>query len=203
MKALRILFLLVLAGFGGTVARAEPLAPQPAIEKFHATLLDIMQRSKALGYQGRYDTVKPVVDATFDLPGMAEVAAGPPWRNLTDDQRKQFVDVFSRFTYATYAYRFDDYDGERFETVGQQDGRNNTVLVNTRLVRPKDEPVTLNYLFHPSENGSRVIDIFLKGAFSELATRRSEYAAIIQRDGFPTLIDKLEEKITDYAKGKK
>jgi len=203
MKALRILILVVLAGFSGTAARAELLAPQPAVEKFHATLLDIMQWAKALGYQGRYDTVKPVVDAIFDLPGMAEVAAGPPWRNLSDDQKKQFIDVFSRFTYATYAYRFDGYDGERFETIGQQNGRNNTVLVSTRMVRPKDEPVMLNYLFHQSEDGSRVIDIFLKGAFSELATRRSEYAAIIQHDGFPTLVDKLEEKITDYANGKK
>lgn len=201
MKPIRILLMVVLA-FAATPLRADPAAAPSAIEQFHATLLGVMQKAKTLGYQGRHDALKPAIDATFDLPAMAEVAAGPPWRNLSDEQKKQFVDLFRRYTYATYAYRFDGYDGEKFETLGQQQGRNGTVLVNTRLVRPKDEPVNLNYLFHQTEEGPRVVDIFMKGAFSELATRRSEYSAVIQREGFPALLAKLETKIAEYAQGK-
>jgi phospholipid transport system substrate-binding protein len=201
MKPIRFVLLALLMGFAGPAGAAD--APRAVVEKFHATLLEAMQKAKTLGYQGRYALLKPAVDATFDLPAMAEVAAGPPWRNLTDEQKKQFVDVFKRYTYGTYAYRFDGYDGERFETTGEQPGRNNTVLVNTQLIRPKDEPIGLNYLMHQTEEGPRVIDVFLKGAFSELATRRSEYAAVIQREGFPALISRLEAKIADYANAKK
>jgi phospholipid transport system substrate-binding protein len=75
--------------------------------------------------------------------------------------------------------------------------------VNTQLVRPRDEPIALNYLMHQTEEGPRVIDVFLKGAFSELATKRSEYAAVIQREGFPALVSRLEDRIADYANGKK
>jgi phospholipid transport system substrate-binding protein len=186
-----------------TAAPAADVAPRAVVDKFHSSLLEAMQKAKTLGYQGRYALLRPAVDATFDLPAMAEVAAGPSWRNFTDDQKKQFIDVFKRYTYATYAARFDGYDGERFETTGEQAGRNNTVLVNTQLVRPKDEPIALNYLMHQSEEGPRAIDVFLKGAFSELATKRSEYAAVIQREGVPALISRLEAKIADYANGKK
>jgi phospholipid transport system substrate-binding protein len=200
MKAIRFVLLALLVCFAGSAAAAD--APRTIVEKFHATLLEAMQKAKTLGYQGRYALLKPAVDATFDLPAMAEVAAGPPWRTLTDEQKKQFVDVFKRYTYGTYAYRFDGYDGERFATIGEQPGRNNTVLVNTQLVRPKDEPVALNYLMHQTEEGPRAIDVFLKGAFSELATKRSEYAAVIQREGFAALISRLEAKIAEYA-GKK
>jgi len=204
MISLRLFVLAFLVGFAGSAAHAAdaPL-PRAVVEKFHVTLLDAMQKAKTLGYQGRYGLLKPAVDATFDLPAMAEVAAGPPWRNLTDEQKKQFVDVFKRYTYATYASRFDGYDGERFETTGEQPGRNSTVLVNTQLVRPKDEPIALNYLMHQTEEGPRVIDVFLKGAFSELATKRSEYATVIQREGFPALISRLEAKIADYGNNKK
>jgi phospholipid transport system substrate-binding protein len=203
MKLIRALVAAALVGFAAVGVYAAPLAPVAAVERLHAALLGAMQQATHLGYQGRYDSLKPVLEATFDLPAMAEIAAGPPWRNLSDEQRKQFLDVFRRFTYATYAYRFDGYDGETFETLGEQTGRNNTVLVNTRLVRKKDEPVSLNYLFHQAADGLRVVDVFMKGAFSELATRRSEYAAVIQREGFPSLIEKLEQKIADYAQGKK
>ena len=203
MTSLRVFVWALLLCFAGSAAQADTPAPRAVIEKFHTSLLEAMQKAKTLGYQGRYGLLKPAVDATFDLPAMAEVAAGPPWRNLTDEQKKQFVDVFKRYTYATYAFRFDGYDGERFETAGEQQGRNSTVLVNTQLVRPKDEPIALNYLLHQTEEGPRVIDVFLKGAFSELATKRSEYVAVIQRDGFPALISRLEAKIADYANGKK
>jgi phospholipid transport system substrate-binding protein len=203
MISFRVFVLALLVGFAGSAAHADAPAPRAVVEKFHVSLLEAMQKAKTLGYQGRYGLLKPAVDVTFDLPAMAEVAGGPPWRNLTDEQKKQFVDVFKRYTYATYASRFDGYDGERFETTGEQPGRNSTVLVNTQLVRPKDEPIALNYLVHQTEEGPRVIDVFLKGAFSELASKRSEYVAVIQRDGFPALISRLEAKIADYANARK
>lgn len=203
MISFRLFVLALLVGFAGSAAHADAPAPRAVVEKFHVSLLEAMQKAKTLGYQGRYGLLKPAVDVTFDLPAMAEVAGGPPWRTLTDEQKKQFVDVFKRYTYATYASRFDGYDGERFETTGEQPGRNSTVLVNTQLVRPKDEPIALNYLVHQTEEGPRVIDVFLKGAFSELASKRSEYVAVIQRDGFPALISRLEAKIADYANARK
>ena len=61
---------------------------------------------------------------------------------------------------------------------------------------PKDsEPVVLNYLVRADDkNQLRIVDVYLDAAISELATRRSEFGAIIKRDGFPALITSIIEK---------
>ena len=45
-------------------------------------------------------------------------------------------------TIATYANRFDGYSGESFEVDPEVLSRNTGRIVRTKLLRPKDEPVT-------------------------------------------------------------
>jgi phospholipid transport system substrate-binding protein len=45
----------------------------------------------------------------------------------------------------------------------------------------------------------RIINIIANGV-SDLALKRSEYTAILQRDGFDALISQINEKIDNYAK---
>jgi len=50
--------------------------------------------------------------------------------------------------------------------------------------------VTINYLVR----GGRVIDVYLNGTISDLATRRDEFASIISSGGADGLIKKLRER---------
>jgi phospholipid transport system substrate-binding protein len=72
-----------------------------------------------------------------------------------------------------------------------------TVLVHTRLDEPNDEGVALDYRLRMVDGQWRIIDIYLNGTVSELALRRSEYSALIQREGFEALLAKLDERIND------
>ena len=70
----------------------------------------------------------------------------------------------------------------------------------TELTRPQDTPVALNYVMRDNGTGSQqVVDVFLTGTISELATRRSEFGAVLQRDGFNGLLAMLEKKTTDQS----
>jgi phospholipid transport system substrate-binding protein len=40
----------------------------------------------------------------------------------------------------------------------------------------------------------RIVDVFLDGSISELATRRSEFSSIVERDGISALVNDLGEK---------
>jgi phospholipid transport system substrate-binding protein len=40
----------------------------------------------------------------------------------------------------------------------------------------------------------RIVDVFLNGTISELATRRAEFFSIVQRDGISALVNSLSEK---------
>ena len=184
-----------------TAAPVAPQHPQTIIAGFNASLLQAMQNAETLGFRGRWQTLARPLTEVFHLPVMARIVVGTRWRKLNPDQQNRLVDSFSRLTSATYASRFDGWSGEKFEIRGMDNVRDRTVLVKTAIIRPNDDPVEINYLMRRFEAGWRVIDVFLKQSYSELATKRSEYSSVLRRQGFDALIGQIEEKINQYAAG--
>lgn len=177
----------------------ESAKPEALISDFNSTLLTVMRDAKALKYAGRRDVLRKQLDDVYHLPVMARIAVGAHWRKLTPAQQTTLVTHFSRLTLATYASRFNGWSGEKFEMRGVQPVRDKTVLVKTAIVRPNDDPVEINYLMRRFEAGWKVIDVFLKESYSELATKRSEYSSILRRQGFDALIRQLDAKVAQYA----
>ena len=173
------------------------VSPQQAIEKFHSGLLEIMKHAKELGFQGRTDKLAPLMQKTFDLDFMASKTVGRYWRKLSDEDKLRWARIFARFTTANYAGRFTGYTGEKFITVGIEDGKRGTRVVLTKIVVPDDEDVDLNYRMIERNGTWKVVDVFLNGTVSELALRRSEYSSALKRDGFEQLVASVETKIED------
>jgi phospholipid transport system substrate-binding protein len=176
---------------------ADPAAAAKVVEKLHAALLGVMKEAKALGYDGRYERLSPVIHENFDLPFMAEKSVGRHWKSAGEENQRALVATFSRFTIANFAGRFDGFSGQSFRTLGVEPATYGTVLVRTRLDEPGGEGVALDYRLRSVDGGWRIVDIYLNGTVSELALRRSEYSALIQREGFKALLAKLDERIND------
>ena len=192
----------ILTGFAlpghANAADADPaVAP---IRAFYDALLAAMKQADQLGVRGRYDKLAPVIRATFDLPAMTRIAVGPDWTAIPPEQQTALLDSFARMTIATYANRFDGYSGESFEVDPEVLSRNTGRIVRTKLLRPKDEPVTLNYLMRNSGDTWKIVDIYLSGTISELATQRSEFGAILKSGGPAALIESLRQQIDKLMK---
>ena len=178
-------------------ADAAASSPVPAIEAFHAGLLEIMKNAKTLGFQGRVDQLAPLMAKTFDLDFMASKTVGRHWSTLSPADQKRWAETFTRFTTANYAGRFTGFTGEEFITVGVEDAAHATRLVRTKIVVPNEEDVALDYRVIERDGRWKVIDVFLNGKVSELALRRSEYASALKRDGFEQLVASVESRIAD------
>jgi phospholipid transport system substrate-binding protein len=170
------------------------------IRAFYDALLAAMKQADQLGVRGRYDKLAPVIRSTFDLPAMTRIAVGPEWTAIPPEQQAALTDSFSRMTIATYANRFDGWSGQSFEVDPEVLPRNNGRVVRTKLNRPKEEPVTLNYLMRASGDTWKIVDIYLSGTISELATQRSEFGAILKSGGPAALIDSLRLQIDKLMK---
>jgi phospholipid transport system substrate-binding protein len=169
-------------------------SPTEAIESFHATLLGLMREARQLGVRGRYARLEPVMARVFDLPAMTRIAVGPPWTGFSPADQAALTTAFTRWSIATYANRFDGYSGETFQTLGSQDLANGT-LVRTQLNRTGGEgPVLLSYLLRGTP--PRVVDIYLTGTISELASRRAEFTSLI-REGGPSRVTRELEARTE------
>jgi len=110
--------------------------------------------------------------------------------------------LFSEFTIANYAANFDRFTGQQFQVVGEEASVNDTKLVKTKVRTPGADPVDLTYRLQKGTGGWRIVDVYLNGTVSELALRRSDYASVLQRDGFDALATVVRGKITDLAAGR-
>ncbi len=172
------------------------------IEAFHDTLLDVMRDANGLGFKGRVRLLQSTVNESFDLETMARyIVTTRHWRKMNREQHQRLVDAFTRYTIAIYADRFDDYSGQRFEVVTERSAPRDTIVVRTRIIKKKGKDVRIDYLMQATDNAWRIVDVFLKGAISELATRRSEYVSVIKRHGYDGLITAIEAKIRKIGQG--
>ena len=196
----RSLLFVVLALALAAAAPARAAGPTDVIRVLNDTLLDVMKNADSLKFQGRYQKLQPVIERSFDLPLMARLTVGPPWQNLAPEQQKQIATAFEDFTVSTYASRFDGYSGEKFEIDPQAQQTNNGMLVQSRIVKSDGEPVQLNYLMRESGGAWKIIDVFLSGTVSELASRRSEFSAVLRREGADGLVRLLQSRSAEMRK---
>jgi phospholipid transport system substrate-binding protein len=186
-----------LLGAYTTPGWAEGEAGDPAakqIRAFYDSLVAVMKQARELGTRGRYEKLAAPIRTTFDLPAMTRIAIGSDWNSLPYEQQTALIDGFTRMTIATYASRFDGYSGERFEVDAISEARATGRIVHTKLLQSNGEPITLNYLMRDSGGNWKVVDVYLTGTISELATRRSEFAAILKSGGPSALIESLRQK---------
>jgi phospholipid transport system substrate-binding protein len=172
---------------------AVPEGGGAIVQSLYYTLLSTMRDGGRLGVSGRFAQIAPVIHQIFDLPLMTRLAVGPAWATLGDAQKQEVIDSFGRYVSATYAERFDSYHGQRLEVTGEEPAPAG-MLVRSRIIKANGEPVEVDYLMRRGGQGWLIADIYLDGSISEVATRRSEFAAIIRSQGVGGLVVALNRK---------
>ena len=189
------------AALSSSLARAAPAPAAATISAFYDTLIEVMKQAKTLGFKGRYEKLDPAMRRAYNLPLMTRLSVGPDWQKLSPEQQSALTAAFSDFSISTYASRFNGYSGERFEVNPEPVSTAGGVIVSTKLIESDGNVVELNYLLREGEGGWQIIDVFLKGTVSELATRRSEFSAVLRRDGAGALLQLIQQRTADLKKG--
>ena len=180
-------------------SQEESATARQIIDKFQTELIHVMKDGKKLGYAGRYEKLEPAVVNSHDLPKIARIVVGKEGEKLTEEQQKKLADVFTRISVASYAHNFKDFSGEEFIIDSEEETKNGGVVIHSHLTIPDDKPVKFDYMLKEKGASWRIINIIANGV-SDLALKRSEYTAILQRDRFDALISQINEKIDNYAK---
>ena len=172
---------------------AAPTSGGDTVQGLYDALLATMKNGRTLGQSGRFTQLEPVIRRSFDIASMARLSVGPSWASLTDGQRQQVTESFARYISAIYADRFDNYAGQKLQVTGEQPAAAG-VMVKSQIIKATGEPVNIDYMMRRNGETWLVSDIYLDGAISEVATRRSEFAAILRNDGVDGLIAALNRK---------
>ena len=191
IATIAIVVVAVLLVPSGLLAQSSSLAVTH-IQTYYQQLMPTIQQAGRLSVRERDRRFTPAITSAFDLPTMTRLAVGPTWQKFSPAQQAAVRDAFARFIIADYASQVKDYSGESFavdpKTVPEPRGGGE--IVKTKLLQPGGRTVSINYLVR----GGRVIDVYLNGTISDLATRRDEFASIIASGGADALIKRLNDR---------
>lgn len=167
--------------------------PAATVTGFHAALLDNMKHGNEYRCDGRAKRIGPVVDASFDLPAIAQSTLRRYWSKLSAEQREQFIGAFREQVVATYADQFADFDGDSFTTLDTQSLPNGDQLVHAKLQPGSGDVVKFDYVLRQKDDSWRVTNIIADGV-SNLALWSTQYAQLYNQKGYDGLLAWLKQQ---------
>jgi len=166
------------------------------VEQLHTVLLKIMQAADSMEFSERYSTLEPVITESFDTPVIVKVILSRYWKDLTSQQRENFVHLFNQQTVTTYASRFDSFNDDVFTTITVKQLKKGRILVRTEIQSNGDDPVKLDYLMHKKNDQWLIISVIADGV-NDLSLKRAEYSTVIKNNGYEYLVENIEKKIAE------
>jgi phospholipid transport system substrate-binding protein len=180
----------------------QPPAAKGVVDEFHGSLLAAMKSGKNGGFGARQKLLDPVVRKNFDLPLMTRIVVGPGWQGMAPNDQSAITAAFSSWAVASYAGRFKEFDGEQFVTGDISDGGRGTLQVKSQIKPRGEAPTVLTYRVKGDGKSWKIVDVYLDGSVSQLASWRSEFASVLQKQGVAGLITRMNQLTQDFAKRK-
>jgi hypothetical protein len=117
------------------------------------------------------------------------------------DQQAKLLEVFRKFTVASYAANFDSDEGEKLVVLPEQRSVGADVVVETQIVPVRGDAVRIDYVMHNGGSGWKAVDVLLNGNISQNAVKRSDFRNLVTTTSAQALIDSLTKKVGELSGG--
>ena len=137
----------------------------------------------------------------FDYKYAAYTVLGPNLKKTTSEQRNQFVDAFYEYSINAYGHILLNYNQQTLTILGNNNFKGKKVVsIPVRMQENTGQITQLSFkLRKNSKTGEwKVFDVIAEGV-SMLDTKRSEFSALIQKQGIDELIKLLKQKNSEFS----
>ena len=117
----------------------------------------------------------------FALTEISRFVLGPYWRVASGAQRREFRSLFEDYLVHYYGQQFSQYGGEGLRVNGSRTDPTG-VMVTSQIIRLQGPPIEVDWRLAVSDGRYKISDVNIDGVSMAL-TQRSEFAAIVQRNG--------------------
>jgi phospholipid transport system substrate-binding protein len=148
----------------------------------------------------RREKVAAVLRRAIDIEGTGRFILGRYVRQASPAELAEYNRLFDDIIVRNLSARFGEYRGVRFSLGRAQQRTEEDVLVNTIIERPSAAPFALDWRVADVGGQPRVVDVIAEGTSLRLTTR-SEYSAVIQRNGgrVASLLEAMRNQIAQLA----
>ena len=144
------------------------------------------------GRDQRRVEIRRVAAELFDFDEISRRVLSRYWTERSPEEQAEFVALFTGVLERTYIGRIEAYSGEKIIYVSETvDGQFATV--RSKVVTRRRTETPLDYKLHQRDGRWKVYDILIDHV-SFVATYRSEFTRILQREDWPGLLDRLRKE---------
>ncbi len=138
--------------------------------------------------------IREAADERFDWEETARRSLAIHWAKRTDEEKKEFVSLFSDLLERTYMDKIDDYSGEKVFYEGETvDG--GYAVVKAKVLTNTDVEIPVEYRVRRKENSWLIYDVSVNGV-SLVNNYRTQFNSIILKSSYKNLVKRLKAKIS-------
>jgi len=189
------------------LAALAALLPLPGLARAATSVADAQKYIDSLGEAAissltgstlseteREDRFRSLLESHFNLSGICKFVLARYWKVATDAEHTDFQRLFETLLVQSYAKKFAEYAGERFNVSGGHANDDGSITVNSLIDRPNGDQIRLDWRVEDA-GGLKISDLIVEGV-SLRTTYRSDVASVIQNNGGKVagLLDALRQK---------
>ncbi len=196
---------LLCLGMAGTAAHAQSVTADQFVKNYTEDLLETVSKNRqALANDPK--KVAELVDSkilpSVNLQRMTALVVGRYWRQATPEQKERLVEEFKGLLVRTYSGAISQVKDLKIEVKPLRAAPDETdVVVKSIIVRPKGEPIQLDYRLEKSGDAWKIFDVNVAGLWL-VETYKTQFAGEINKSGIDGLIASLAEKAKVADKSK-
>lgn len=153
----------------------------------------------------RITAFRTLFEEKFAVEAIGRWTLGRNWRNATESEQQEFLELFEDLMVATYVDRFENYAGEKVAILKTVPVDENRATVHTEIKRPKgsdSQPISVLWRVGRQGNIYKVLDVVVEGASMSVTLQR-EFASIVKNTGSVAgLLEELRKKTSTLAPSK-
>lgn len=136
-----------------------------------------------------------ILSESFAMKTIARFALGSYWRSANKKQQEEYLELFEDMITNVYINRFEEYNGEMFETDNARPQGKSDFVVTSFITSTNGPDVKVDWRVREKNGKYRIVDVIVEGVSMAL-TQRSDFAAVIQSGGgdVEALLVHLREK---------
>lgn len=154
--------------------------------------------NKNLSKEKKKQDIEKLFRENVDIQWIGKFVLGRFWRQISEEQKKNYLKEYETFLVRHYATRFTDYTSGSFTITGIRDDGDNEFFVNMQIKSDEagEEPIIVDYRVRHdkgTKNQFMIFDIIVEGV-SMITTQRSEFNSVMTNKGIEYLTSQLAKK---------
>ena len=172
-------FLIIILFFNLSYTHTYSIEPEEFVQSTVNKASQVL--SKNISKEEKMNGLKIIAKETVDIKGIGFYSLGSTRKNLNDNQKKIYFDLFENYFLKSFASRLSEYTNPKIEVQGKKVINKNYTIVNSILISTPDRPeIKIDWRIYTKNSDNPLIrDLIIEG-LSLARTQKEEFSSIIQ-----------------------